>query len=369
VASATTEILHWLGIAAQSSGGAIALRSGLVGITEACSGIRSLQAGTMFGLAMGEWFLLRPVRRLILLGIAIVLALITNLVRTLTLALQAEWHGANSVDQVHDLVGNIVITTLVLAIWLGGKLLSERSDEAPHFFVLLGQRGKHLLANLFVSQGRWVFAMTLAVLAGIVFARLVYAHGEGQGYSQEAPHFTVQAGPGSVNELVAVPKEVWNELRPTSGEYIRHRASAGTETKGDCFHFFWKPSVWNRFALVHRPDICMPGIGWQTAAAPESVDVDLNGRPVRFYLFRFRRGGAQALELWGAWRNGDPVPLNYTVRQVFGVDAPPTSLPMQGKRRSATEIVGCSVIGESKEPGKEIAIALLQSVFNYTAHE
>src|SRR6476646_6629904 len=55
VATATTEILHWLGIAAQTSGGAIALRSGLVGITEACSGIRSLQAGTMFGLAMGEW--------------------------------------------------------------------------------------------------------------------------------------------------------------------------------------------------------------------------------------------------------------------------------------------------------------------------
>src|SRR6478672_3058595 len=74
VASATTEILHWLGIEATVAGGAIAMRSGLVGITEACSGIRSLQAGIMFGLAMGEWFLLRPHRRLILLGLAIVLA-------------------------------------------------------------------------------------------------------------------------------------------------------------------------------------------------------------------------------------------------------------------------------------------------------
>jgi exosortase/archaeosortase family protein len=318
---------------------------------------------------MGEWFLLRPTRRLILLGIAILLALITNLVRTLTLALQAEWHGANSVDQIHDLVGNIVITTLVLAIWLSGKLLSDRSDEAPQFFLLLGQRAKRLLAGLFVRPNRGISAITIALLAGIVFARLLYAHGEGQGYSQEAPRFVAETGPASMNEIVAVPKEVWNELRPTSGEYIRHRASERTNTEGDCFHFFWKPSVWNRFALVHRPDICMPGIGWETAAAPESVDIDFNGQAVRFYLFRFRRGNAQAVELWGAWRNGDPVPLNYTVRQVFGVDAPPTSLPMQGKRRSATEIVGCSVIGESEEPSKEIAIALLQSVFNYTAHE
>ena len=44
VAAATAELLHWLGIEAQTSGAAIALRSGLVGITEACSGIRSLQA-------------------------------------------------------------------------------------------------------------------------------------------------------------------------------------------------------------------------------------------------------------------------------------------------------------------------------------
>jgi exosortase/archaeosortase family protein len=365
VASATTEILHWLGVAAQTSGGAIALRSGLVGITEACSGIRSLQAGTMFGLAMGEWFLLRPSRRLILLGIAVLLALVTNLARTLTLALQAEWHGANSVDQVHDSVGNIVITTLVVAIWLAGRLLSHSSADETHVLLGFGGRAKRLLSNLFVPRRGILALATIAIVLGIISARLLYAHNEGSGYTQTGPHFSSQTGPSTMNELAPVPREVWNELRPTSGEYIRHRAADGTQSDGDCFHFFWKPSVWNRFALVHRPDICMPGIGWQSAAPPESVDVDLNGRSVRFYLFRFRRGSAHALELWGAWRNGDPVPLNYTVRQVFGVEAPPTTLPLQGKRRSATEIVGCSVIGDSAEPRKEIAVALLQSVFIY----
>ena len=365
VASATTEILHWLGIAAQTSGGAIALHSGLVGITEACSGIRSLQAGTMFGLAMGEWFLLRPNRRVILLGIAIVLALVTNLARTLTLALQAEWHGASSVDQVHDVVGNIVITTLVLAIWLAGRLMSQRPRHGAHFLAGFGNRAQKIFANLFVPRRGIVAGATMAILLGIISARLLYAHAEGEGYTQKTPHFTAQTGSSTRNELAPVPREVWNELRPTTGEYIRHRGSEEAPVAGDCFHFFWKPSVWNRFALVHRPDICMPGIGWQTAAPPESIDVDLNGHPVRFYLFSFRRGTAHALELWGAWRNGGAVPLDYTVRQVFGVDAPPTSLPLQGKRRSATEIVGCSVISENAQPSKEIAVALLKSVFIY----
>src|SRR3954447_3924293 len=137
----------------------------------------------------------------------------------------------------------------------------------------------------------------MAILLGIVSARLLYAHGEGQGYTQTVPHFSAQTGPSTNNQVVAVPREVWNELRPTSGEYIQRRDPDATAADGDCFHFFWKPSLWNRFALVHRPDICMPGIGWQTAAPPQSIDVDLNGHAVRFYVFSFRRGTAHALEL------------------------------------------------------------------------
>src|SRR5205085_7002087 len=100
VAAAATALLHWFGIPAHTAGGAITLRTGVVGITEACSGMRSLQAGIMFGLAMGEWFLLRPQRRIVLLLIAI--ALCTNLIRTLVLSLQAEWNGLSAVEKIHD---------------------------------------------------------------------------------------------------------------------------------------------------------------------------------------------------------------------------------------------------------------------------
>jgi exosortase len=368
VAAAAAELLHWLGIEAQTSGAAIALRSGLVGITEACSGIRSLQAGIMFGLAMGEWFLLRPVRRVILLLLAVVLALTTNLARTLALSLQAEWHGVNSLDRVHDFIGNTTITALIVGIWVAGKLLAPRVKRRPlpPATEIAGQ-GRRLLAKV-RTEARPVFGLLLlCFLAGIIYARAFYAQLEAQDRTQTAPFFTARIDNSSGNRQAPIPRDIWNELHPTSGEHVRRESPELPPGGGDCFHFFWKPSAWNRFALVHRPDICMPGVGWKPDGEAEPFDVALNGRSIRCYIFRFQRGNAHALELWGAWRNGEAVPLDYQPAQVLGAAVPPLSLHLEGKRRSATEIIACSVIADGTAPSREIAVALLQSVFQYKA--
>ena len=287
----------------------------------------------------------------------------------LGLALQAEWHGANAVEQVHDMVGNIVITSLVLAIWFLGKLLSPR-EAAPRLLSNeMKERAKRFLDHPLARSSSAFAAATIMLVAGIFAARLLYARAEGAVHMQTTPRFMAQLANGSANRLTPVPREVWNELHPTSGEYVRHNDPAGQDHSGDCFHFFWKPSVWNRFVLVHRPDICMPGIGWQPNGTAEPIDLDFEGQQVRFYVFRFERGSTYALELWGAWRNGDPVPLDYTTAQVFGAAPPPVSLQLEGKRHSATEIVACSITAEGAEPAREIAVALLRSVFNYKTDE
>jgi hypothetical protein len=116
---------------------------------------------------------------------------------------------------------------------------------------------------------------------------------------------------------------------------------------GEVFHFFWKPSPWNRFVLVHRPDICMPGVGWESSGSPESITIDFFGHQAQLYLFRFRRGDTEALELWGVWRNGDAVPLEYQPDQVLGAAAAPPVLrleanavpPPKSLRASSAEIV------------------------------
>lgn len=368
VAAATVEFLHWLGIEAQIAGAAIAIRGGLVGITEACSGVRSLQAGIMFGLAMGEWFLLRPGRRFILLLAAIALALATNLIRTVALTLEADRHGVDSLDRFHDVIGNAVITTLILAIWAIGKLLAPRpsisgtSDISP-------SRVRVFVRKILAPAPPIFRAIVLTFLAGILCARILYAHLEARDRTQTTPCFMARIDDSKENKLAMVPRVVWNELRPTSGEYIRHENPALPGGGADCFHFFWKPSPWNRFALVHRPDICMPGVGWELDGPAETRDIQIDGRSIRCYLFRFRRQNAHALELWGAWRNGEAVPIDYRPEQVLGAAAASSSLHLEGKRRSATEIVACNIIADGEKPAAEIAVALLPSVFHYNPNE
>jgi exosortase/archaeosortase family protein len=363
VAAATTGLLHWLGIPAQTTGGAITLRTGVVGITEACSGMRSLQAGIMFGFAMGEWFLLHPLRRVALLLIAIALALATNLIRTLALSLQAEWHGLAAVEKIHDLTGTLAVTALVVAIWICARALRSRYRVSAHFgFENLGARLCAVGAAIPTTLQRAALAMLIAGAFGIAIAQIVSAKIEARDQTQTAPFFFVREDPSQTR--VQLPRDIWNELHPTSGEYFRIRhPQFGV---GDTFHFFWRPSPWNRFVLVHRPDICMPGVGWESSTPPDSITIDFSGRHTQFYLFRFRRGEIEALELWGIWRNGDAVPLDYQPDQVLRTGAAPPALHLEGKRRSATEIVAC-VIGGNRDhpPDAERAIAILKSVFQY----
>lgn len=368
VASATTELLHWLGIQAQTSGGAIALHDGVVGITEACSGIRSLQAGIMFGLAMGEWFLLSTARRVVLLAIAIALAFATNLGRTLLLALHADRHGTASVESVHDMIGNIMITSLIILICGAGKVLSRSLPAADRSFGRLRSSTKQIAVNASRSAGKIFAGGAFGLIIGLAVARTMSAQIEARDHSQLAPFFSVRPdlNSGGSAQRIPIPREIWNELRPTSGEYVRLERSDLPLGSSDSYHFFWKPSPWNRFALVHRPDICMPGIGWQQSHEPEPVQVNFGNRSVRCYAFRFRRGNVHALELWGVWRNGEPVSLDYSADQALGSAAAPVGLQLAGKRRSATEIVACSVMSENEPPATNTAVRVMESLFEYS---
>ena len=364
VATVTVECLHWLGVDAQVAGGAIALPAGLVGITEACSGIRSLQAAIMFGLAVGEWFLLSWRRRALLFVAAIALAIVTNLVRTLALTLEVQRHGIDSFDRFHDLIGNIMITVLIVAIWLLGKLLKSRRPVPVGKEIDLS-RARNMFRTVSGACPALFRAAAFTFVAGLFCARMLYAGLEARDRTQTTPFFVVRSENSKMNRLASVPRTVWNELHPTAGEYIRHENPNLPGGGADCFHFFWKPSPWNRFALVHRPDICMPGIGWELDEPGQPRDVEINGHVIRCYIFRFRRQNLHALELWGAWRNGKPVSIDYRPEQVLGAAAAPRSLDLEGKRRSATEIVACNIVSEGTKPETEMALALLPSVFRY----
>lgn len=64
VASATVDVVAFLGIPAIQHGTTLQISSGILGVDEACSGVRSIHLGIMIGLFLGECYLLSTWRRL-----------------------------------------------------------------------------------------------------------------------------------------------------------------------------------------------------------------------------------------------------------------------------------------------------------------
>ena len=93
---------------------------------------------------------------------------------------------------------------------------------------------------------------------------------------------------------------------------MRHKTALSPAGYVDAYHLFWRPSPMSKTALHHRPDVCMPGSGWKQVGDVETVEIPLDGRPLRWMLFRFERGDLKAMQLWGVWRNGQPVEMDYS---------------------------------------------------------
>src|SRR6202008_199127 len=85
VAHVAAETTMLFGTPAQVEGNLIRVSNGLVGVNEACSGIRSLQTPLMIGLLFGELKRLSVSRRFTLVAGAVAIALLANLLRAVFL--------------------------------------------------------------------------------------------------------------------------------------------------------------------------------------------------------------------------------------------------------------------------------------------
>lgn len=125
ISDVTVEFLSLIGIPAAVQGSLIRLPTGIVGIDEACSGIRSLQSSVMVALFIGYLSLRRWVSRCALLAAGVVVAILGNLIRVFWLSWVASNRGLDAVDMTHDTAGwSILLFTIVgvgVFSWLFGR--------------------------------------------------------------------------------------------------------------------------------------------------------------------------------------------------------------------------------------------------------
>ena len=127
VAAVAAETLNLFGIPAQLEGNLIRINGGLVGVNEACSGVRSLQTSLMIGLLFGELKKLPLVRRALLVAGAVAIALLANCLRALFLVWVATSRQVEAVTRWHDIAGySIVLIVFVGTMILAGFACDEK---------------------------------------------------------------------------------------------------------------------------------------------------------------------------------------------------------------------------------------------------
>ncbi|MDX1950560.1 MAG: exosortase/archaeosortase family protein [Verrucomicrobiota bacterium] len=355
-----TEVLHFMGVEAVAQGTVIRLNAGLLGIEEACSGIRSLQSGIMYSLAVGELFYLSGGRRVGLFLLTVIAAFILNLIRTFILCYAVELKGMAVLEKLHDQVGIGISLVLPLLVWGFGKLLMS-ADSAK--LVKPTPIGSWLPGKLAALPGMAGVAI-LGVLAVLpAHGWLAYEAMTTEG--QKAPYFTPILGNGVPNQEMPVPKPIIEALKYNSGGYLRHLATDLPSGRADCYYFFWEPKRDNFNIVWHNPEICMTGAGWVQNGEPMPVELEFDGTVTQWKAFPFKHpSGVTVLQLWGAWRNGSPIQGNTKINYLDFASVK-SKLSLYDKGRSATEIVSAVVPYESTELPLERAKQVIRAAFKF----
>ena len=275
LASLTTELLGWFGVPAIAEGNLIRLRTEIVGVDEACSGVRSLQSMLMASLFLGELNRLPLLARLGLVAAGLSIAVICNVIRALVLVTVAIRHGLSALEQWHDPAGFSILAISFLALCLVVKLLpSSRLAEAS--------APRHPWRPLPAS----IWAPALAWLA------LTEAATEAWYRSHESPSsrrvsWSVRwpEARAGFHDLEISPK-VRTTLAFSEGREARWEGPDGGHWQ--MFAFRWHAGRSSTMeARQHRPEICLPAAGRTLVAEHPALTLEAGDLRIPFRVYDF----------------------------------------------------------------------------------
>lgn len=297
LASATAGTLQWFGTPAQAAGKTVSLEHCVVGIEQACSGMRSLQSSMLLSLGIGELLRVSLGGRALLIVFGLALASVENFLRLLAMCVLGNAGGSPLIDRWHDPAGWLGFIVLAAGIYGLGLILpttKESQKNSPPSSLTLP-----------VSVSRWAYWGMGVSLAGFLAAHAWFSISpsfQGSDESRLLPRT-------SELEKVAVPEAILESLRPSEGGYYQLLALGKRPVLA--YHFFWKTGRRNPMQLFHRPDACMPGAGWVLQSPPVRLDLLVSREPVPWWKFVFDRNGERLEIIWTAFVADQPMHLTW----------------------------------------------------------
>ena len=381
VARVAAETAMLLGIPAQVEGNLIRVSNGLVGVNEACSGIRSLQTSLMIGLLFGELKRLSISRRTALVGEAVAIALVANFLRAVFLVAIAATKNISEISRWHDLagytiVGLVFVGTMGLAYLLGKSAIrgqtSEVRDQRPQCAIRIPQSA--IPDSFLIFALCWLFFVEIGTASWyrVHETNLVSGIRWSVRWPERAPNF----------RKLKIDEEIRSVLRFDEGEAAvwtitptaetGHRAVA-TATPVDpsrpntiacyLYVFRWKPGRNSALlANLHRPDVCLPASGWRQVAddgVRNYLVSDSFELPFRHFEFQRAFEGSTPQTAHAFYcLSEDRTSGHSTPRQ--GVNLPASSPGMSGRPSSWTRAERLRMVLEGR---RHLGQQVIQAIF------
>ena len=288
-------LFNWAGIPAQQVGNLIQVGRETVGVSEACSGIRSLQVAWMSAWFLGEMYRFRIARRIALLGAGIAIALLCNLGRTCLLAWLSFSQGNAAMEKWHDSIGLAVLALALGSLWgLSTAMHLARAAAAlPTPVIAVGASTfRPWPRRVMMVLGCWL----LCVLSGTECWFRIHEKGQP----------TVR--PWKMAWPVDAPGFREKEIPPLTRSILKYTEGGNASWMGanqsgwTVFYFRWAPGCTSAMlAQGHRPEICLPAIGCLLERTEKTEMLSVGSFSLPFRHLIFRQGGHPLHVWWCLW--------------------------------------------------------------------
>jgi exosortase len=329
-AAIVVELLGWIDVPAMVHGNVIEVSTGMVGIDEACSGIRSFQSSLMISLFFGEFYGLSRSRRWSLIPLGFVLSMAFNVCRMSLLTFIAGKKGVAAIAQYHDPAGITIAITCTLGLWGLAVLLKKQKAESrkqktegtevkKQKTESVGENVKSRNEKVETqnksetpkAENRNIFQLSIFQnsafknVRGLAISLLIWLVMVEAGVQLWYHHLESHLKPGPAWFLnfpqdnptlkdSPIDAKTRDLLRFDDGKQAVWSESDGT--RWQAFYFNWLPGrVAGYLAKRHTPEICLSATGLKLLSGPELSMMNIHGieLPVRSYIFETADGVIQ----------------------------------------------------------------------------
>jgi len=262
--------LHWLGYSAVRHGNIIEFPHCVVGVEDACSGLRSLLACTFVGLVLagllvrGFWW------RVLLVTGSAALAVVGNYLRSLVLCLLIN-AGVDITGFWHDATAYALLGITAVAMYTGATIVGRHQQpSAPSV------RESRIRYRLWLP-------VSLALFMGVATVFTVWKTRVRADEVRALPDFPRLLHVSAPGWTAEEDREISDFAATLGTEHLYAISYRRPGTEVSVYMAFWEPgqSTLGQVSF-HQPAYCMPGTGWTAQPTPAPLPRYPLGPPQRF---------------------------------------------------------------------------------------